>query len=67
VVLIVADLTFIFHMMQQKAAGTMRKLILKMSITLDGFVGGASRELDWIFKTMSDDAAAGAIAHMYRS
>ncbi len=36
----------------------MRKLILKMSITLDGFVGGPNGEIDWIFKTMSEDAAA---------
>jgi dihydrofolate reductase len=36
----------------------MAKLVLKMSITLDGFVGGPNREIDWIFKTMSEDAAA---------
>ena len=36
----------------------MRKLILKMSITLDGFVGGPNGEIDWIFKTMSEDAKA---------
>jgi hypothetical protein len=34
----------------------MRKLILKMNITLDGFVGGPNGEIDWIFKTMSEDA-----------
>jgi len=34
----------------------MRKLILKMSITLDGFVGGPNGEIDWIFKSMSEDA-----------
>jgi hypothetical protein len=27
----------------------MRKLILKMSMSLDGFVGGANGEVDWIF------------------
>ncbi|HMI53374.1 MAG TPA: dihydrofolate reductase family protein [Candidatus Saccharimonadales bacterium] len=36
----------------------MRKLILKMSITLDGFVGGPNGEINWIFETMSEDAAA---------
>lgn len=36
----------------------MRKLILKMSITLDGFVGGPNGEIDWIFQTSSEDAAA---------
>ncbi len=36
----------------------MRKLILKMSITIDGFVGGVRGELDWVFQ--SRDAAATA-------
>ena len=36
----------------------MRKFILKMSITLDGFVGGPNGEINWIFETMSEDAAA---------
>jgi dihydrofolate reductase len=35
---------------------TMRKLILKMSITLDGFVGGADGKIDWLFKTIDDEA-----------
>jgi dihydrofolate reductase len=35
-----------------------RKLILKMSITLDGFVGGTNGEIDWIFKTSSEDSKA---------
>jgi dihydrofolate reductase len=34
----------------------MRKLILKMSVSIDGFVGGPNGEIDWIFKTM-DEAA----------
>ncbi|HVV48025.1 MAG TPA: dihydrofolate reductase family protein [Polyangia bacterium] len=34
----------------------MRKLILKMSISLDGFVGGADGQIDWIFRS-SDDAS----------
>jgi len=33
----------------------MRKLILKMSVTLDGFVGGPNGEIDWIYKSMSPD------------
>ncbi len=36
----------------------MRKLILKMSVTIDGFVGGPNGELDWIFKTLGADATA---------
>jgi dihydrofolate reductase len=34
----------------------MRKLILKMSITLDGFVGGADGQIDWLFKTTDEEA-----------
>jgi dihydrofolate reductase len=34
----------------------MRKLILKMSITLDGFVGGADGTIDWIFTTTDEEA-----------
>lgn len=35
---------------------TMRKLILKMSVSVDGFVGGPKGESDWIFRTVSNDA-----------
>jgi dihydrofolate reductase len=34
----------------------MRKLILKMSMSVDGFVAGPNGEIDWIFKS-TDDAA----------
>jgi len=34
----------------------MRKLIMKMSISVDGFVGGPNGETDWIFKS-TDEAA----------
>lgn len=34
----------------------MRKLILKMSISIDGFVSGPKGEIDWIFKTMDKGA-----------
>jgi hypothetical protein len=37
----------------------MRKLVLKMSMTLDGFVGGPNGEADWIFRTL--DAATAAL------
>jgi dihydrofolate reductase len=36
----------------------MRKVILKMSISIDGFVGGPNGEIDWLFRTMDDEAAA---------
>lgn len=35
----------------------MRKLILKMSVSIDGFVAGPNGEIDWIFKS-TDDATA---------
>ena len=34
----------------------MRKLILKMSVSLDGFVSGPNGESDWIFRTSSPDS-----------
>src|SRR5678815_196107 len=36
----------------------MRKLILKMQISLDGFVGGPNGEVDWALKTIDADAQA---------
>jgi dihydrofolate reductase len=35
----------------------MRKLILKMSVSVDGFVAGPNGEIDWLFKTPSDPSA----------
>jgi len=35
-----------------------RQLILKMSMTLDGYVGGPSGEVDWIMRTLDDEATA---------
>jgi len=36
----------------------MRKLILKMSISLDGFVAGPNGESDWIFRTADGESNA---------
>ncbi len=36
----------------------MRRLILKMSMTLDGYVGGPMGEIDWIMRTLDPDATA---------
>jgi hypothetical protein len=38
------------------ATGTKRKLVLKMSVSLDGFVCGPNGELDWIFRTLGADS-----------
>jgi dihydrofolate reductase len=35
-----------------------RKLILKMSMSIDGFVGGPNGEIDWLFPTMDEAATA---------
>lgn len=44
----------------------MRKLMMKMSISVDGFVGAANGEIDWIFNT-TDDAATAWIVGLCRA
>ncbi len=39
----------------------MRKLIMKMSVSVDGFVGGPNGELNWIFKTSDEHSKAWAV------
>jgi hypothetical protein len=36
----------------------MRRLVLKMSMSLDGFVCGPNGELDWIFRSLDDELTA---------
>lgn len=36
----------------------MRRLVLKMSVTLDGYVGGPGGEIDWIMRTLDSEATA---------
>ena len=45
----------------------MRKLVLKMSISLDGFVGGADGDVDWIFRRMDDKAAAWTVGIIWQA
>src|SRR4029079_9124510 len=40
----------------------MRKLLLKMSMALDGFVAGPNGEQDWFFRTRDEVAAAWTVA-----
>jgi dihydrofolate reductase len=40
----------------------MRKLILKMSMTLDGFVAGPKGEADWLFRTGDAESTAWTVA-----
>jgi dihydrofolate reductase len=36
----------------------MRKLMMKMSVSVDGFVGAADGRIDWIFSTTDEEATA---------
>jgi dihydrofolate reductase len=45
----------------------MRRLILKMSVSIDGFVGGPDGELDWIFKTHDPEAVAWTVDSISRA
>jgi dihydrofolate reductase len=38
------------------STATKRTLVLKMSVSLDGFVSGPNGEVDWIFRTMGGDS-----------
>ena len=43
----------------------MRKLILKMSLSIDGFVGGPNGELDWLFRSVDDASAAWEVERLW--
>ena len=36
----------------------MRRLILKMSMSLDGYVGGPNGEIDWLIRSRDEGATA---------
>lgn len=38
------------------SAATKRKLVLKMSVSLDGFVAGPNGEIDWVFRSSGGDS-----------
>lgn len=38
------------------STATKRKLVLKMSVSIDGFVAGPNGELDWVFRTSGADS-----------
>jgi dihydrofolate reductase len=44
-----------------------RRLILKMSISLDGFVGGPNGEIDWIFRSLDEAATAWTLDTLSRA
>jgi dihydrofolate reductase len=43
----------------------MRKLVMKMSISIDGFVCGPDGKTDWIFKSSDETSRAWAIKHTW--
>jgi len=45
----------------------MRKLILKMHLSVDGFVGGPNGELDWVFATIDDDVTAWIVDRLWQA
>jgi dihydrofolate reductase len=45
----------------------MRKLMLKMSISIDGFVGGPNGEVDWIFRSTDDAVAAWEVERLWEA
>jgi dihydrofolate reductase len=42
--------------MMATATATKRKLVLKMSVSLDGLVAGPNGEMDWVFRSSSADS-----------
>jgi dihydrofolate reductase len=51
----------------EKREKRMRRLILKMSVSIDGFVGGPSGEIDWMFKSMDESATAWIVDTLWRA
>jgi dihydrofolate reductase len=45
----------------------MRKLILKMSMSIDGFVSGAGGKVDWLFHSMDPKAAAWTVETVWNA
>lgn len=45
----------------------MRKLILRMNLSLDGFVGGPNGEIDWIFKSFDASASSWTVATLWQA
>src|SRR6185436_9357308 len=45
----------------------MRQLILKMSVSVDGFVGGPNGEIDWIFKRYDAGATAWTMETLWKA
>lgn len=42
----------------------MRKLIMKISVSVDGFVGGANGAKDWVFKTGDEESLVWSVGQI---
>jgi hypothetical protein len=38
--------------LESREGGAMKNVVLKMSVSIDGFVGGRNAEIDWTFRSM---------------
>lgn len=45
----------------------MRKLILKMQVSVDGFVGGPNGEVDWVFKSLDPEVTDWLVETLWRA
>jgi dihydrofolate reductase len=45
----------------------MRKLVLKMSVSIDGFVGGPNGEIDWVFRSTNEEAARWTVDTLWQA
>jgi dihydrofolate reductase len=45
----------------------MRKLVLQMQISVDGFVAGPNGELDWVFKSTDETTAAWIVERLWQA
>ena len=45
----------------------MRKLVLKMSMSVDGFVGGPKGEADWVFRSQDEAAARWTVDTLWQA
>lgn len=45
----------------------MKKLVLQMQISVDGFVGGPNGEMEWIFKNFDDDTTAWIVDTLWQA
>src|SRR5687768_3951901 len=55
------------HRPGRREDNTVRRLVLKISVSVDGFVGTAGGEVDWIFPSLSEDATAWLLETLWQT